>query len=109
MAFYDYICSHCGLCKNVIHPMSEIDNGFSEETLSQIVCKGNECLSDSKQIGLEFKRAITAPTIKTKTLTPQEVQKERKNRSHDHFKKEVLPYLGKDELAHHAKKGVKPT
>lgn len=41
-------------------------------------------------------------------LTTKQVQQERKKRSHQHFTKEVLPYLGKDEQVHHAKKGVTP-
>lgn len=56
------------------------------------------------------------PTIKTKIMgessfmvmgekmTPQQVQKERKERSSAHFKKDILPTLGTAEKLHHAMK-----
>lgn len=108
MAFYDYQCPTCGIVKDVMHPMSEIDKGYSQETLSQITCDGTECNTENKNIGCIFKRCITSPMIKTKSLSKEEIKSERKKRNQTHFQKETLPYLPKAELMHHALKGVKP-
>lgn len=47
------------------------------------------------------------PTIITKKMTRQEIQIERRKRSSDHFKKEILPTLGRDEKIHHKMKNLK--
>lgn len=55
----------------------------------------------------EIKEESNFPTIITKKMTRQEIQAERRKRSSDHFKKEILPTLGKDEKIHHKMKSLK--
>lgn len=45
------------------------------------------------------------PTIITgNKMSRQDIQIERRKRSSDHFKKEILPTLGRDERIHHKRK-----
>ena len=54
----------------------------------------------------EIKEESNFPTIITKKMSRQEIQVERRKRSSDHFKKEILPTLGKDEKIHHKIKSI---
>lgn len=49
-----------------------------------------------------FEKVNEAPAVGK--MTKQQIQSERRARSQNHFKKEVLPTLGKDEKRHFKKK-----
>lgn len=51
-----------------------------------------------------FEEIVEGPLIITGKMSPQQVQKERQARSSQHFKKEILPTLGRDEKLHFGKK-----
>lgn len=125
MPIYDYKCSICERFFEVFHSMSECDSP-SEKTLSQITCPKDhyECQPTIDEISehtilseedFKFKRVFNVPNIKGSyggsSLSGKEklatIQKERKGRSHDHFKKEIFPTLPKQEKKHFERKWKK--
>lgn len=82
--------SQCDRCDNRGHFQSN-------ERIEDLECSIN-CGVKTKIMG----ETCNAP-ITTK-MTPQQVQKERRQRSSDHFKKDILPTLGTAEKIHHALK-----
>ena len=65
---------------------------------------------DENNIPMEpiFPEYVEGPLIITGAkMTPQQVQVERKQRSSQHFKKEILPTLGRDEKLHFGQKFAK--
>lgn len=114
MPTYDYKCQACGRIKEVVHSISQCDNP-SEQLLEEITCPFNpECQFNwQSHLGMEiphdheliFKRTISEPNIQGSyggsSLSGKEklatIQKERKERSHNDFKKEIFPTLPKQE------------
>ena len=96
---YNYHCfnsqfrekQNCPYCSKGQIILDEEDNNFT--------CPNNQ----NETLKLMGEICHGGPVIK---LTRQEIQKERKQRSSNHFKKEVLPTFdkGSDEAIHFAKK-----
>ena len=110
MPNYVYRCQWCKKEIEVFHTMKEVDEP-SEELLEKISCPLKEdCVEKNlkhcaKDEDLVFKRIPQMPQImgmvngsslKGKERA-QTIQKERKQRSHEHFKKEIYPTLPKAE------------
>ena len=114
MPTYVYKCQACENKIEIIHSMAECDNP-SEELLEQITCPfDRDCQANwQNHLGMEIprdhelilQRVPHAPQVmgmycgsslsgKEKTTT---IQKERKIRSHNHFKKEIFPTIPKAE------------
>jgi putative FmdB family regulatory protein len=121
MPVYDYQCQACGRVIEVVHSISQCDNP-SEQLLEEITCPMfQDCqVAWRDKLGMElptdtdliFKRKISEPNIQGSyggsSLSGKEklatIQKERKERSHQNFKKEVFPTLPKQEKAFFEKK-----
>lgn len=100
MPSYDYGCPKCGrIVESVIHTIAELEKP-SEETIEEITC---HCESEGVRMKQIF---ISAPGIKTPTRD-RLLHIDRKKRNKNHFNKEVLPTLGRDERIHHLKKSGK--
>jgi hypothetical protein len=126
MPTYEYKCKACGITKEVFHPMSELDKP-SEKTIQETSCAYNNraCLGAWKNFldvleipskeDLKFERVISSPYIMGSyggtSLSGQEktkaIQKERKKRSTENFKKEIFPTLGKKDKKHFENKWKK--
>ena len=124
MPTYDYKCQACGRVIEVVHSISQCENP-SEQLLEQITCPfDRDCeVHWRDRLGMEiprdhelvFKRTVSEPNIMGSyggsSLSGKEklntIQKERKQRSTDHFKKEVFPTLPKSEKKHFEKKWKK--
>ena len=87
--------------------MKELDEGLSEKTLAELTCSDHDVCKGEPKFIQTVPQDVTFLQSGPK-LTTKQIQAERKQRSSTHFKKEVLPYLGKDEQIHHAQKGTKP-
>lgn len=100
MPIYDYSCPTCGsIQEDVLHNVSEINNP-SLETIKEITC---HCSKKGTRRLLAY---LQAPSIKTPTSAIF-INKSRKERNKNHFNKEILPGLGRDEQIHHLKKAGK--
>ena len=121
MPVYLYKCKACGVTKEFAHSMSEVDEP-TEETIQETSCHyDRDCRSNWESIlGMElpteqdfrFKRVPQSPvlhgftngtSVKGQEKT-QAIQAERKKRSVDNFKKEVMPTLPKREKKYFEKK-----
>jgi hypothetical protein len=114
MPVYIYKCKWCGGTKEVVHSITEIDNP-SEETLEETTCPyDRECRTNIEQhLGMETPTASDLKLVRV-PQAPQlmgfvngsslkgserneEIQKERKKRSTEHFKKEIYPTIPRQE------------
>lgn len=97
MSIYNYWCPNhkkeCMICDSKGDLQIEVEN-LNEEIY---ICACNKDVK-LKRLGEVFYGKVGSK------MTRQQIQKERKERSSNHFKKEVLPTLGKDEKNHFKKK-----
>lgn len=121
MPVYVYKCGICDLTVELHHSMSEIDNP-SDELKKKTTCPQDEICNDIIEYAygqshvppekLNFKRVPQAPIlhgfVNGTSMKGQEkiqaIQAERKKRSVDNFKKEVMPTLPKREKKYFEKK-----
>lgn len=124
MPTYVYQCGACGLKKEVFHSMAECDNP-TDETLKKISCHyDQDCqISWAETKGVEtptgeeyiFKRVPQAVQIKGayngSSVSGAEkratIKSERRQRSHQDFKKKIYPNLPKSEKRHFEQKWKK--
>lgn len=94
MPTYDYICLKCKTEIEVLHTIAELEKP-SPETKEEITCCG--------KLMVRHYPSDSAPAIKTPTNRIL-MDKSRRKRNKDHFKKEVLPTMDRDSAIHHQKK-----
>jgi len=115
MPTYCYFCPQCGIEEEVQHSMDFIGREYDlpQEIVDKITCNKSLCNSPENPMRMQmFKRKIYEPQLKgmyggSTYFGPEktkQVQKERKKRSKDNFKKEVYPTLPKSEKKHFQKK-----
>jgi hypothetical protein len=90
MPEYIYRCPKCGVEREVMHSMSEIDKP-SEETQLETSCNPITCQDfNNSDLGLKFERIPQSCNFgKFNLLSQADKATMLKKRSHDHYEKEV--------------------